>query len=139
MHRIGLAVLVVCSLVGGGADAGPRGSLAFEVASLRNSDVEWDGNYFGLWPQAATARAKRIEAAGVDAIPHLRRALRDPERYVAAHVLLCHVSNRPFQFSASEYNGLAVELFADGRVQIPDQRAKIVKIWSQKPTRSPNR
>jgi hypothetical protein len=130
MHRLFVAVLALCLAGSHPAAAGGVSSLASDVASMTNDDIRWDGNYFGLWPAAATERAKRIQAAGKSAIPLLRETLRDPRKYVAAHVFLTQLSGKPFQLSASEYNALVVTLYSDGRVVIPDQRTKISRLWA---------
>ncbi len=88
MHRLCVALLALCLLGSHPAAAGGAPTLVADVASMTNDDIHWDGSYFGLWPEAVTDRAKRIQAAGKTAIPLLRDTLRDPRKYVAAHVLL---------------------------------------------------
>jgi len=103
-----------------------RHTLQREVAELSNADVEWDGNWLGLWPNISH-QAEAIRATGVAARPFLRKALADPQRYIAAHVLLTMMSETPFCLSGEAFNGLKVNLYADGRTEIADQRGELQK------------
>jgi len=113
----------------------PTGTLVAEVAALRNTDVSWNGTWLGLWPDLSD-RAARLQASGAAVIPLLREALQDEEQYVAAHVLLTWLTNEPFCLSGSRYNGLSVELYADGRTVIFDQRTSIQRLWNEPRRRS---
>jgi hypothetical protein len=108
-------------------------SVEADLRKLSNDDVDWDGNVFGLWPRV-NARGERVAAAGANAIRPLRRALRDPGKYVAAHVLLTWLTG-PYCSSGSAFNGLRVTLHADGRTTIADQRAEIEKFWASSPSK----
>ena len=141
-HSFHVAVLVIVAATSLGARAGnapPRDpspetatALPRLVIEMSNDDIEWDGNWLGLWP-SLSQRANSIADHGEAAIPYLREALKDPRRYVAAHVLLSQLSKEPFCFSASRYNTLRVTLWADGRTEIPDQRASIEELWRTGP------
>jgi len=104
----------------------PVGDLECAVAELSNEDIQWQGNWLGLWPEVSP-RAEAIVSAGPSATPYLLKGLDDARRYVVAHVLLTLVSGE-FCLLGSEFNGLRVNLWVD-RTEIPDQRDQIGAAW----------
>lgn len=97
---------------------------------IRNTDIQWDGTYVGLMPRLATERANRLLTLGEAAIPSLLAALDDAERFAAAHVLLTRISGVEFEAGAGQYNGLRVELLANGAAKLdPAQRAELAARW----------
>jgi hypothetical protein len=73
----------------------------------------------------------------MNAEPYLLRALDDPERWVAAHVLLTRRwgrKNPGYSFQTEiEWNGLDVNIFADNSVHIEEgQRPAIRQYWIEK-------
>jgi hypothetical protein len=107
-------------------------SAGLEEASIRglsNGDVVWDGNTFGLHPAIESDAAKAARAQGAAAIPGLLEALDDPDRFVAAHVVLTQVAGVTYS-AFPAWNGLAVLLEADGTTEIdPGQRAVLARRW----------
>ena len=103
------------------------------AAQILNSDISWDGNYFGLTPKVNGMASKQLLAIGVKAEPSLVAALDDPERYAAAHVLLTQLQmnrGRKVEFSSSHWNHLRVELSPDGTVRLhPEQRSELKAFW----------
>lgn len=102
------------------------------AASLNNSDVLWDGNFIGLQPTVNGETAKRLLSLGKDAVPALQTALSDTNRFVAAHVLLTQIKKKQYQGSGSHWNGLQVDLYADGTIDFhPEQMDKIKALWKE--------
>lgn len=98
------------------------------LAALRNEDVRWNGNYFGLLPKLAGSAAELASRPEKEIIPALIDALSDPEMFVAAHVLLTFLSG--VEHSTNPWNGLEVDLRPDGAVHIdPEQRRQIQTRW----------
>jgi hypothetical protein len=61
------------------------------IARISNNDVRWTGNFFGLEPRISGKTEEVAETLSDDDVPALIEALDDPQRFVAAHVLLAHV------------------------------------------------
>lgn len=100
------------------------------VTELNNEDVDWDGNFLGLSPAIQGVAAQELLNLGKAANDVLIRALADPDRFAAAHVLLTHINHKGFNLSASEWNGLRVILRADGRtILYPEQRTELQEYW----------
>jgi hypothetical protein len=103
------------------------------VAQIRNDHIHWDGNIAGLYVSSMGEAERNIAARGSACRPFLVEALDDDSRFVAAHVLLTHIQKKPWSVSGAEWNHLRVELFADGRVEIPNgEKEKIKKLWTQR-------
>src|SRR5688500_6918042 len=108
-----LLLLLVLSIVGCAAPpsvpdpAGgkrPVDEAARLVAQLNNSDITWDGNFFGLAPQISGAVAKRLVEIGPAADEALIGALADPQRFAAAHVMLTTIHTEEVTLSGGEWN-----------------------------------
>ena len=57
----------------------------------------------------------------------------DPERFVAAHVLLGRLNRTKVRTSGGEYDGLRVVLYCDGKTVIDaEQRTGLKKRWSER-------
>ncbi|WP_394825662.1 hypothetical protein [Pendulispora albinea] len=107
------------------------------VRALSNHHVIWDGNSFGLTPTLTAEAAKSLSEWG-DALPALVAALSDPDRFVAAHVLLTQLSGVEHG-TFPLWNGLAVELRADGTTVIhPEQRFELARRWERWMKASPH-
>ena len=89
---------------------------AMKLEAMRNSDVRWHGSYLGLWPELVNRELFRLATTrqAVDRV--LLCALRDPDRFVVAHVLLGtrHQVERAPADAAAQWQGLQVQLWADG-------------------------
>ena len=100
------------------------------VAILTNADIRWDGTDLGLHPFVEGRPANKLLGLGKLASPALRKALSDPNKFVAAHVLLTQIEKKKYQISASRWNNLSVNLHADGTVNyLPEQITKIMAMW----------
>ena len=94
-----------------------------------NRDVVWDTNYFGMAPTVPQSAIDRVFELGEAAIPELIDALADPDRFVAAHILLTQVSGVEYEVEDS-WNGLEVELAATGEATIDaEQRHRLTERW----------
>jgi hypothetical protein len=102
------------------------------IENLSNSDIRWDGTFSGLFPVVEGEVAKQLFSFGSYPTPALIAALDDPEKFVAAHVLLTLIHYKQFSTSASQWNGLTVELHANGDVVIdPGQIPTIKAMWEK--------
>ncbi len=107
------------------------GSPLLLVSSLRNNQIEWTGNIAGLWPSPGIV-PRLVLLRGNACRPHLVRALADPSRFAAAHVCLSFLDDGR-STGGSHFNGLAVDLWADGRTVIPpSQKTTLIARWSPK-------
>lgn len=100
------------------------------VARIKNSDVDFQGEYPGIMTYVSGA-SKEINKIGVEAVPFLYEALKDPNRYVAAHVLLTNIVLKKFVLSSKHWNHLVIDDFgpASNRT-VKDQRVAIDKFWA---------
>jgi NADPH-dependent ferric siderophore reductase len=98
------------------------------IDRLDNADIRWEGSYAGLLPTVEGAAARQLLAAGETAMPDLIAALDDESRFVVAHVLLTMLSG--VEHDMLPWNGLVVELAADGAVRIDaGQRFVLARRW----------
>jgi hypothetical protein len=101
------------------------------VSGVRNEQVTWDGNIVGLCPQVHGVLPRLLLWRGRACEPFLRQALHDDRRYVAAHVYLSILQPEGASTSAESFNGLRVELEADGRTVIPsEQKQRLINRWN---------
>jgi len=120
------------------APAESKADPAALVAMLTNSDVKWDGNTLGLSPSIEGKPARQLLGLGRKASPVLRKALSDPGKFAAAHVLLTRIETTEYKVSASHWNKLKVDLNADGTVNLhPEQIDNIKTMWNGEPPRRP--
>lgn len=146
-HRL-CVILVLASFAACALEKPLKDTSRLEL-SISNSDVRWDGSYVGLLPQFSGAAKEILDNRAVD-FKELVKALGDKRRFIAAHALLTmltgHVIESPTgggidpvtgnilsgtEFGA-KFNGLRVDLFADGRVVIPEnQQAGLIKKWNE--------
>jgi hypothetical protein len=97
---------------------------------LRNTDIHWDGNYFGLDARVAGETAVALVKYGRRASPALLGALEDGDKFAAAHVVLTHLWQRLHSSSGEEWNHLRVSLYGDGRRDFhPEQIPAIRAYW----------
>lgn len=62
--------------------------------------------------------------------PLLIDALHDDKRFVVAHVLLTFMTKKRFVVDSGSWNGLRVEIHADGRAVIDEnQRVELIQFW----------
>src|SRR4051812_41983034 len=107
---------------------------ALLVSCIRNDQVNWSGQFGMLIPGVDGGVLPRLILwRGRDCVPHLRYALRDESRFVAAHVYLTWFFKDPMNSGTASYNGLHFNYEADGRRVIPsDQRARLIQQWADR-------
>jgi hypothetical protein len=102
--------------------------IARMIEQLNNAHIRWDGTLIGLVPTIVSDSARQVLASGDVVIPQLVTALDDKSKFVAAHVLLTLLSG--VEYRASPWNGLAIDLSADGEVRVdPRQRFELARRW----------
>jgi hypothetical protein len=120
-----------------------------EVQKIRNSDVRWSGDATGLCPKFSGASKRVLTGQSVD-FNGLVGALADERRYIAAHAVLSTLTGYVIEpqlggidpltgkalpgteEALGKFNGLRVDLRADGTVAIPEnQRANIARKWKE--------
>ncbi len=100
-----------------------------EHPNITNSDVQWTGDYVGLMPTLSGNSANAMQHASESDMSDLIRALEDPLRFVAAHVLLTKLSGVQYQ-TFPKWNGLTVEIDSDGQSHYdPQQRFDLARRW----------
>src|SRR5258707_166408 len=97
-----------------GAHAGV-GPSAADPLPISNSDVAWDGSNLGIIAQIPKSAVLDLLDAPDCSAPTLVAALLDPDRYVVAHVLLTNLLGEPWHGDGGSWNGLKVQLYADGK------------------------
>jgi hypothetical protein len=102
------------------------------IKTMRNCDIRWDGNIFGLTARPTGPTRKLLKQSSEVVAPLLLEALKDKDRYVAAHLALTQIRLKSYSISAAKWNGLSVELLSDGQTVIPDQQSAILRYWSNK-------
>lgn len=124
------SLFVLTTLVALWFGVGPRVRAYWAVQRLSNGDVQVDGNIFGLDVQIRGDAAEEVLNLGKAANPSLQSALDNPERFAAAHVLLTRINQNRYFVSASHWNGLEIDLYADGRVDFhSEQMPELKQIW----------
>lgn len=124
-------VLLVCASCADQPTTDRSSDVADLIIQLSNSDVKWDGNRFGLMPILTGTAAQQLLDAGDEAVPGLLEALSDPDKFVAAHVILTKLSGVEYT-ALPDWNGLSVNLAADGTVTIdPAQRPALIGRWQR--------
>jgi hypothetical protein len=84
------------------------------ILNMRNGDVKWSGNFLGLMPTSFSPTISTLQNVKEPIEPLLVDAMLDKDRYIAAHFLLTFRLEDHFNFSAEKWNGLRVQLSADG-------------------------
>ena len=122
-----IVTIIACSLA-----LAPRIRAYLNVRSLSNRDVQVDGNFIGLMVRLDTSAANQLRKQGKSANLTLLAALRDPDKFAAAHILLSEINDGPhFFYSAGEWNGMRVTLHADGRIDFhPEQAPQLEADWN---------
>jgi len=111
---------------------GPQIYAYINVRFLSNNDLRVDGTPLGLSVILNTSSAKRLRWLGKKANPSLLSAMRDPNRFAAAHVLLSEINLREQQLSSAEWNHMRIDLYADGTVDLhPRQAEKLERYWKE--------
>ncbi len=102
------------------------------IASIKNEDVTWDLNYLGLIPKL-TGATLALEDSHEDINPLLIDALVDENKFVAVHVLLTFRTSNTDRLTASEWNGLAVQVSPNGKVSFDGNNLReLQKRWKER-------
>jgi hypothetical protein len=136
-----MGCLVGCAFVRTDQDS------ARQVGGIRNGDIVWEGNFIGIMPREIGGVSKEVLGGKEIDLDGLVKALEDKDRFVAAHVLLTERTGHsigkrrgrvdpitgkwigPYDL---DFNGLRVDIYADGRVVIPEgQRKELVLKWRE--------
>ena len=99
------------------------------IAGIANTDIAWNGDYLGYAPDISGDTAKVVDAKNPDDIDDLILALKDPLKFVAAHVALTLVSGTSYS-TYPEWNELRIEIDDAGIARCdPDQRFELIDRW----------
>ena len=102
------------------------------ATKIQNNDVKWNGTGVGLMSELTGPGSAELASLGDAAVPPLLRALYDPNRFAVAHVLLTRIAGEPYRADAERWNGLRVDLYPDGRVELhPDDIPGLVVKWDK--------
>src|ERR1700684_622834 len=86
------------------------------LAGLRNADIEWDGTYLGLIARLK-GRAKLLaESSDMQNVTALIDAIDDPNRFIAAHVILVTLTKAAVSNDPECWNGLRIDIGPDGKI-----------------------
>jgi hypothetical protein len=106
-------------------------SAAAAARLLAAGDVGWGGTDLGLLPQLSDEDEHLARELEETDIPALLGALERQETFVKAHVLMTRLTGVEHE-TFPTWNGLAVDIRADGSVRIdPSQRPVIAERWRQ--------
>jgi hypothetical protein len=129
-----IAVISVAACGSSQTTTDPRNDMsnhATNAPEIRNSDVTWDGTPLGLQPRIANSKTADLVHAPASLDRQLVELLRDPDRFVVAHVLLTMRRDALKSFDANQWNGLRVGLTASGAAQYdPADMAVLYQRWS---------
>lgn len=104
-------------------------TLAESIENISNDDIRWEGTFVGLAPTVLNEKAKGLLETGEKGISALLKALSDPEKFIAAHVLLTQMTGVEYETTPT-WNGLSVDMEADDSVNISsDQRFVLENRW----------
>jgi len=91
------------------------------VWSLSNKDIEIQTGFIPIRLEINSPAAQELRGLGPPANWALERALADPKRFAAAHVLLTEINERRFSMSHTHWNNMRVSSSSDFHTeQIPD-------------------
>lgn len=104
---------------------------------LRDADLHWAGTDIGLQPVMKPEVWEQLSTLSARYLPELVKTLSSESEFVAAHVVLTSLSGVEYEGSPT-WNGLSVEIEADGRVHIdPRQRFELARRWNRWVAASP--
>jgi hypothetical protein len=126
-RTLSLGLLLVCAIAGLLWIVSP----SLLAPRLRNDQIEWNGGFVGLYPTTSSWWPKLVVWRGKGCVPNLLQALRSDEQFVAAHVCLTWILKKENIHSAEAWNGLHVDLLADGRTVIPStEKERVFENWA---------
>lgn len=99
---------------------------------LASGEVGWHGTDLGLMPRLSADDERVAQELDQGDIPALLEALERQETFVLAHVLLTRLTHAEHE-TFPTWNGLAVDIAADGSVRIdPAQRPALAERWRRR-------
>jgi hypothetical protein len=100
---------------------------------MRNEDVRWAGTFIGIIPIELVGPTLELRDISEDINFLLVKALRDPNKFVAAHVLLTFRTSIINQASASQWNSLEVQLSSNGETSFEGNNLiELQKQWTER-------
>lgn len=127
------SLFVAITAIGIVLGLGPWLFACWNTGLLDNSDLKVDGTGVGLLVRIDSPAAKRLRLCGPRANACLLAALRDPNRFAAAHVLLTDMNAQVVQSDAAYWNSMRITLYSDGTADFhPEQAEKLAKHWATK-------
>jgi hypothetical protein len=103
------------------------------IRDMRNEDVIWTANYVGIWPKKLIGPTSELRDSSEDINPLLIDALRDPNRFVAAHVLLFFRTPGTDELIAGEWAGLKVQLDSNGKATFEGNNLmQLQRYWKER-------
>lgn len=126
-----LQLLVLFNLV---SCASTSNRIEQSAEALSNDDVKWQGMIAGLQPILVNPRAAALVKSRASQVDNrLLKMLADKGRFIIAHVLLSLRNREERNTHGAQWDGLHVELLADGTTQIdPSQRWALKQMWEKR-------
>ncbi len=102
------------------------------VAAINNHDLEWGtGGVVGLLPDRIRGATRLVyNYCGPEVSDQLIAALDDPERFVAAHVILDRIRGKEVKIDFNMFDELVAKFAQDGTITFDSaQRTALKKLW----------
>jgi hypothetical protein len=136
------SIAILGSASGGTVEGGQQTAITIPtkelIGAIRNHDVKWELMFSGLIPRLEGATFLVGKYCEPDVTGQLVSALDDPDRFVAAHVLLTRLLKETSQ-TGGYYDRLHVVLHGDGSTNIDvAQRGKLKQMWMERLKRRSN-
>jgi hypothetical protein len=130
-----MCVILLIGLPSTGCNQERLADSAFKLCgNISNEGIEWVGDFIGMRPTLVGENEQLVETTHVNVDSWLMQALDDPNRWIAAHVLL--TARHPecgTRFDTSHWNGLEVRVRGDGPARIdPKQQDAIREFWRKR-------
>ena len=132
-----LIVLTLTSPVTTRSGEKPKSELKPPEPALDNSDVRFEGNFFGMFPRISHRADRFANKLSATDVNWLLKILKHKDRFAICHViLLMHwgppASEDKAKRSLSVWYGLTAEIPASGKVQYNlTERDKLHALWTQ--------
>ncbi len=134
MAKYGSTLLIILALVLSGC-ATPEAKLKRadkHVRNLINEDISWSKSIGGLQAEIKGQPAVKLMQLGRAANEPLFDSLQNPDKTIAAHVLLTKINLDRYRLSESSFNGLRLRIGSDGKYE---PRAadieKVIDFWEK--------
>ncbi len=106
-----------------------------DFKQISNRDIQFDGTFVGLMP-SVKGNTKMIVAKARITKPDpspLIELLEDPNKYVAAHIVLTMAYSKSIDIQVTHWNGLEVDIHAIKGVSYPpNQMDRLKKEWEKR-------